>query len=544
MEPRALFGIETEYALAIWSGRRGALRAERAAELLLDQMCKLPHLRGGGASSGIFLENAARYYTDAGAKPEYATGEAISPTDAVCQVLAGHRLLARASAAICSEASGEQRVLITRCNVDYSGTRNTWGSHESYMCRRGMPEVADGLVPHTISRIVISGAGGWDNTSPGLRFVLSPRAMHLGTVCASSSSSVRGIVHFRDESHASHGWHRLHLTYGEALCSQLAMYLKIGTTSLVVLTLDYAPDAFAHLYPKDALRAAYAIARDLRCSARIRTRDGRSLTAVELQREILGVVEKMATARAYPEWTREVCERWHSVLDALKDDPMSLAGKLDWPTKLALYRDHLGREGIDEARLERFNQVLDWSGVTTVDEHDFESQLSALARREIPAALRRLQKWQETQRGRQAVLAGQHAGLSPDDLRLFERVRAQVFEIDFRYGALGSDGIFDALDAAGALQHRVVSDAAIERAMTTPPAGTRAVSRGRAVCELQGHGDSVRCDWSMLIDAQHRRTLDLRDPLRSDAEWMPHPGQAAATDPDVEELFDEVAADL
>ena len=94
-----------------------------------------------------------------------------------------------------------------------------------------------------------------------------------------------------------------------------------------------------------------------------------------------------------------------------------------------------------------------------------------------------------------------------------------------RYSHVGDDGIFAALDARGALRHRVVSEIEIRLAMRQAPTDTRAWRRGQAIAELASAGGIGRCDWTMVCDA--RRRLDLRDPFRTDVEWSPVPARGA-----------------
>ena len=59
-------------------------------------------------------------------------------------------------------AEPNEQVNLLRCNVDYSGVPSTWGCHESYMHRVANPvAVPPQIVPHLVSRIIYTGAGGF-----------------------------------------------------------------------------------------------------------------------------------------------------------------------------------------------------------------------------------------------------------------------------------------------------------------------------------------------------------------------------------------------
>jgi proteasome accessory factor A len=129
---------------------------------------------------------------------------------------------------------GLAEVLLFKTNVDHSGSGATWGCHTSFM-HRGNPEKFPAqIIPHLVSRIVYSGAGGLELTADGrLRFTLSPRVRFLECEVSNNSTSERGIFHTKDETLAEEGYHRLHIITGESLCSETALWLNMGATALI-----------------------------------------------------------------------------------------------------------------------------------------------------------------------------------------------------------------------------------------------------------------------------------------------------------------------
>ena len=252
MAPR-LFGVETEYALSALDGRGRSLdRGEIIEDLMQRARAALPHLPDK-FSAGMFLQNGARFYVDAGHHPELTTPEVSSPWDVVRYIQAGERILAELGAGGAARRRAQQ-VLFFRCNVDYSGAGSTWGCHESYMHTANPARLPAQIIPHLVSRLIYSGAGGFNNLSAGIELTLSPRVPHMTTEVSTESTHSRGIFHTKDEPLSGGAYHRLHLLCGESLCSQLATWLKIGTTALVVAMIE------AGLQPGDAvaLRAPVA----------------------------------------------------------------------------------------------------------------------------------------------------------------------------------------------------------------------------------------------------------------------------------------------
>jgi proteasome accessory factor A len=82
----------------------------------------------------------------------------------------------------------------------------------------------------------------------------------------------------------------------------------------------------------------------------LRLRDGRTLTAVQLQMEYLDLARKHVEDRLgadADEQTKDVLERWESVLGRLERDPMLCARELDWVAKLELLQRYRDRDGLD-----------------------------------------------------------------------------------------------------------------------------------------------------------------------------------------------------
>jgi proteasome accessory factor A len=78
-------------------------------------------------------------------------------------------------------------------------------------------------------------------------------------------------------------------------------------------------------------------------------RDGRKLTAIQLQMEYLDLARKYTEDRFgadVDDLTADVLDRWESVLTRLADDPMQLAAELDWVAKLQVLEGYRTRDGL------------------------------------------------------------------------------------------------------------------------------------------------------------------------------------------------------
>src|SRR5208283_3660451 len=193
--------------------------------------------------------NGARFYVDC-SHPEMTTPECSNPWDVVRYMHAGERMLTSVAEEMMRREPALAEVLLFKTNVDHSGSGATWGCHTSFMHRGNPEKFPEQIVPHLVSRIIYSGAGGLELADGRLRFMLSPRVRFLECEVSGGSTSQRGIFHTKDETLARDGYHRLHIISGESLCSETALWLNMGATALIVAMIE------ARLRPGDAVRLA------------------------------------------------------------------------------------------------------------------------------------------------------------------------------------------------------------------------------------------------------------------------------------------------
>ncbi|MCZ6765844.1 MAG: proteasome accessory factor PafA2 family protein, partial [bacterium] len=437
-----LMGVESEYAIA------GPTSSENLSTLLLDQVRQSVRCLRGEAPKDLFLQNGARFYVDSGNHPEMTTPECSSPAEVIRYILAGERILWEAV------STHARHAMIFKCNVNYGGAKTTWGSHESYLHRSSPASFPDLLVPHNVSRVIYSGAGGFNPFSAGIEFTLSPRAWHLRRVLSGDSTSNRGIFHTKNEPLSRAETHRLHLICGESLCSETSNLLRIGTTAIVVGLIDGARmTAVPRLAaPLDALRRFVS---DPACRATARLTDGKRASAIDIQRFYLGQAEENLSV--LPSWAESVVRLWRGVLDSLEDDPLSLCTTLDWTIKWPIYRERIAAAGFDPPQLPRWNDVANTvtAAIKKSDKKGLRvEQIVDLEHSPIPDTIRKLTPFME-----------EH-GLSWNTLRPFIDLQKSLFEMDMRFGQIGNGGVFNRLDRAGVLSHHVPEVAGVEAATT------------------------------------------------------------------------------
>ena len=319
--------------------------------------------------ANVILTNGARLYVDH-AHPEYSTPEVTNPLDLVLWDKAGERVMELA-AQRARALPGSAPIQLYKNHTDNKGA--SYGSHENYLMARQTPfaEIVRHLTPFFVSRQVVCGAGrvGMGQDGRGDGFQISQRADFFEVEVGLETTLKRPIINTRDEPHADpEKYRRLHVIIGDANLSEVSTYLKVGTTALVLAMIE---DAWltrneVDLSVDGPVSALRAVSHDPSLQHRVVLRDGRRMTAVQLQLAYLEqarkYVEDKLGADADPQ-TLDVLDRWESVLDRLASDPMSLAGELDWVAKLSLLEGYRTREGLswDAPKLQLVD--LQWSDV-------------------------------------------------------------------------------------------------------------------------------------------------------------------------------------
>ncbi len=376
------------------------------------------------------LTNGARFYVDH-AHPELSTPECADALAVTTWDRGAEMIIGRAMAAAAKLLPAGQELVVHKNNSDGKG--NSYGCHENYLMDRSVPfnRIITHATAHFVTRQIFTGSGKVGSEVPGVSradvpYQLTQRADFFEAEVGLETTLKRPIINTRDEPHAdAQKYRRLHVIVGDANLAEVATFLKVGTTAIVLAMVedDFLPREFVFRAPVQAMRA---VSTDLTLQRPIELVDGTTVTALDVQWELLDRARKYADDRGLDvvgtDSGAEVLRRWEAVLTGLEADPMSQGAEVDWVAKLGL---------IDGWR-ERHGAAWDDPRVNALDlqYHDMRPEQ---ARWPPGRAWRRIVDDAEAQAGHDRA-ARRHPGLLPRPLP------GQVPHLD-RVGQLGFDGV-------------------------------------------------------------------------------------------------------
>ena len=152
------------------------------------------------------------------------------------------------------------------------------------------------LIPWFVTRQVFTGAGkvGSENGADAVDYQISQRADFFEEEVGLETTLKRPIVNTRDEPHADpQKYRRLHVIVGDANLCEVATFLKVGTTAIVLAMIEdgFIDKDLSIARPVPAMRA---VSHDPTCRATVDVASLGRCTAIELQWEFLRLARKYA----------------------------------------------------------------------------------------------------------------------------------------------------------------------------------------------------------------------------------------------------------
>jgi proteasome accessory factor A len=341
---RRIVGIETEYGVTFTFRGQRRLSPDEVSRFLFRKVV------AWGRSSNVFLENGSRLYLDVGSHPEYATAECDSLYDLVAQDKAGESILQGLVEHAQQQLGAEGvrgDIYLFKNNSDSAG--NSYGCHENYCTERDedLSRHEQLTIPFLITRQIFAGAGRVVTTNRGTHFSLSQRAEVIWETISSATTRSRPIINTRDEPHADpEKYRRLHVIIGDSNMSEVATFLKVGTTAVILSMVEDRTTILRDYTLAQPMNALRDVSMDLFSEHPVRLLNGRELTALELQEDLCERAEQYVRARHLPEDLVAAVALWREVLTRLRRDPLSLYRSIDWVTKYRMIEQLRAREHI------------------------------------------------------------------------------------------------------------------------------------------------------------------------------------------------------
>ncbi|MEP7112367.1 MAG: depupylase/deamidase Dop [Ilumatobacteraceae bacterium] len=307
------------------------------------------------------LTNGARYYVDH-AHPEISTPECLTALEVVQYDRAAEEIIRESMVAATSHLPDGAEILCHKNNSDGKG--NSYGCHENYLLARTVPfgRIASQVTPHFVTRQIVIGAGKVGCELPGMSaddvpFQISQRADFFEEEVGLETTLKRPIVNTRDEPHCDASkYRRLHVIVGDANMSEVATYLKVGTTAIVLAMIedDALGDDWLLANPVAAIRQ---VSHDPTLQRTVLLRSGRRATALEVQWGMLERARKYERSHGLSVVGEavgtDVLARWEAVLLGLESDHSTVSDVVDWVAKQRLVEGYADRHSlkVTDARL-------------------------------------------------------------------------------------------------------------------------------------------------------------------------------------------------
>lgn len=393
----------------------------------------LPFLKTPGNPNDIWLSNGSRLYLDYGALLEFASPECrVGGLDLIIYEKASERILNKVVREL-TDSGMFKELFLYKNNVGPSGDKElfpevTFGHHQNYSYAPGkeakISQILKTFIPISL---ILSGSGHvYRNPDLSWQYIISPRATHIVTEEAHSTTANRPLINSREQPN------RFHLISRDATRCELQTWLVDMATHLVMRLAEEdweMPAGFALVLPVSTLGFSNHSFRDY-----LNGQSGSWMLpgGIDVLRYNKVFLDAARQLNPLSEEESDALDEWGRIIELLGAKKLNdLVGELDWVTKWNLLSNQMDMHGY---------------------------------------------------------------GL--DDLR--------AWKLDLSYHDISDNpdqSWFARLDNFGYIRHLIESED-IDSAVTTPPADTRAFSRGRFITFASQHPELsrfiARFDWSSV----------------------------------------------
>lgn len=364
-----IYGIENEFGIVLQMDD-GTWDDDKYHMIYTMNSPTAGSMRAMAGPAKIWQSNGACIYVDTGAHPEHATPECRLAKEAVLYAKAGEII----TTGIFSRRFPDQsRFILFKNNLGCTteGTpEGSYGCHENYLLHgkkfheKSMTreDMVRGFIPFLITRQIMDGAGWWQEDGT---FLFSQRSLTMMTTLGESSMQNRPILHIKNTENDTGPYPRLHLILGDSNILDVACFLKIGTTSLVLSLIESecAPQ-ITYEYPVEIMKK---IAHSDPMSVQDMCMDKTLLSAYDVQMMYCEAARRMLGAATFDCQETEAdlkhaLKLWEESLNAIyARDEEWMRGRFDYATKRFLADREISRMQIStHSECQRVRKNIDF----------------------------------------------------------------------------------------------------------------------------------------------------------------------------------------
>lgn len=302
---------------------------------------------------GQYMCNGSRYYVDVGSHMEYATPECDSIEMTLAHEIAGERIL-HETLTNARNAGMFDGFKLNKRVVDSDA--NTWGYHTSFSAEKSKMPIDDRhlrpLGLHLATQNIYAGAGAVYNHRQSKRivFALAQKVLNLNAdYSPSSHGSSNPLLSTRNEPlAATEKFSRVHLTSMDANMSPWATRMRLGTTSLLIRAIENGYNGDNLKFKHNTMHVmAKRVAHDLNLENVYELEDGTTISALDIQYELLDEVTQFVEKNGAPKEELDIRDEWEATLEKLQNGPETLRDRADWVLKYEAITTYLGRHGLN-----------------------------------------------------------------------------------------------------------------------------------------------------------------------------------------------------
>lgn len=334
--PERIYGIENEFGVAVRNASGTFVECRDVPVWGFMQPIEYSIRNESPVPGRIWHSNGSCTYIDTGSHPEHATAECRSIRDVVRFNKAGEFLTSQIFTR--NIETGTIQLFKNNLGCDAQGAVvGDYGCHENYLIRGQNVSVKANiveLIPFLITRQILDGSGWWEQ---GGGFLFSQRALSIVSDIGIGTVNNRPIIHVKDTSYDTGNNARLHLICGDANILEFALYIKIGTTSLLLSLLE--ANKMPAIVCRNPVRTFSDIARAYDAREKIIDCGDGMKSPFDVQTIYIEAIRNELTSATFGSDTIEaevhhIMRAWEQTLNAVyRRDTAWMVGRLDYATK-------------------------------------------------------------------------------------------------------------------------------------------------------------------------------------------------------------------